>query len=63
MAFGDFAYGGPCPPAGSLHHYQFTSTRLDLAPSLDPGLSASALQLAIHGIFWRKASGSGVFSH
>lgn len=61
--FGDFAYGGPCPPAGSLHHYQFTLYALDLAPSLDPGLSASALQLAIHGHILAQSQWTGVFSH
>ena len=50
-------------PAGSLHHYQFTLYALDLAPSLDPGLSASALQLAIHGHILAQSQWTGVFNH
>ena len=38
--FGDAAYGGPCPPAGSgVHHYQFTIWAM---PSAAVSIGASA---------------------
>ncbi len=39
--FGSSGYGGPCPPAGSPHHYVFTLYALDLA-SVD-GADASTV--------------------
>lgn len=29
--FGTIGYGGPCPPAGKAHHYEFTLYALDIA--------------------------------
>jgi Raf kinase inhibitor-like YbhB/YbcL family protein len=40
--FGDAAYGGPCPPAGSgIHHYRFTIWALP-TPSLSIAAGATA---------------------
>lgn len=48
-SFGDSGYGGPCPPSGQSHTYQFTLYALDAPADLDPGASASQLGLAIEG--------------
>jgi Raf kinase inhibitor-like YbhB/YbcL family protein len=43
--FGDAAYAGPCPPAGTgLHHYQFTIWALPVA-SLDVPADEKATEL------------------
>lgn len=39
--YGDYAYGGPCPPVGSKHNYIFTLYALDVT-KLDVPLDASA---------------------
>lgn len=48
-SFGDFGYGGPCPPSGQNHTYQFTLYALDAPAELDPGATASQLGVAIEG--------------
>jgi Raf kinase inhibitor-like YbhB/YbcL family protein len=41
--FGTYAYGGPCPPPGKLHHYHFRLYALKV-PKLDvPGEASAAL--------------------
>jgi hypothetical protein len=43
--FGDAAYAGPCPPAGTgLHHYQFTIWALRV-PTLDLPVDEKATEL------------------
>ncbi len=37
--FGRIGYGGPCPPPGSPHRYQFTLYALDQPLDLEPGIS------------------------
>jgi hypothetical protein len=40
--FGTYAYGGPCPPPGKLHHYHFRLYALKV-PKLDiPGDATAA---------------------
>lgn len=48
-SFGDSGYGGPCPPSGQNHTYQFTLYALDAPADLDPGATASQLGLVIEG--------------
>ena len=45
--FGQVGYGGPCPPAGPVHHYHFTLYALDLRLGLPSGVTKSDLQRAM----------------
>ena len=48
--FGNTAYGGPCPPAGSPpHHYIFTVSAVSKQITLAPGATADELRAAIKG--------------
>lgn len=47
--FGDFGYGGPCPPSGSAHHYHFTLYALDTILDLDAGVEKQELENAMGG--------------
>jgi Raf kinase inhibitor-like YbhB/YbcL family protein len=42
-------YGGPCPPAGKPHHYQFTLYALDTTLDLGEGVSRKQALAAIEG--------------
>ena len=48
-SWGNLGYGGPCPPAGQLHHYIFTLYALDAPPNLPPGSEAEAVKAAMEG--------------
>jgi Raf kinase inhibitor-like YbhB/YbcL family protein len=43
-SFGSDGYGGPCPPPGSPHSYEFRIFALDLAPDLPADLTAAQLE-------------------
>src|SRR6266545_1965858 len=47
--FGDIGYGGPCPPGGDAHHYNFRLYALDSHVDLDPGASKDELLKAMGG--------------
>jgi len=47
--FGKTGYGGPCPPAGPHHRYQFTLYALDQPLDLKAGISKEQLLSAIQG--------------
>ena len=47
--FRKIGYGGPCPPAGETHHYQFALYALDVALTLDPGIGIGELEKAMRG--------------
>ena len=48
---------GPCPPAGSMHHYNVTIIASDLAPdALAPGLTRDELLGALKGHALRSAT-------
>jgi Raf kinase inhibitor-like YbhB/YbcL family protein len=40
--FGQAGWGGPCPPAGATHHYQFSLYALSAPPAFKDGDDASA---------------------
>jgi Raf kinase inhibitor-like YbhB/YbcL family protein len=42
-------YGGPCPPQGSTHRYEFKLYALDMALNLEPGASKRDLEKAMSG--------------
>ncbi len=47
--FGRTGYGGPCPPAGRPHRYQFTLYVLDQPLDLKAGISKEQLLSAMQG--------------
>jgi Raf kinase inhibitor-like YbhB/YbcL family protein len=47
--FGRTGYGGPCPPAGPQHHYQFTLYALDQPLDLKAGTPKEQLLSAMQG--------------
>ena len=47
--FGRVGYGGPCPPPGRPHHYQFTVYALDQTLDLKAGASKRELIRAMEG--------------
>jgi len=47
--FGRTGYGGPCPPSGNAHHYQFTLYALDRMLTLSAGISKGQLMASIEG--------------
>ncbi len=56
--FGDAAYAGPCPPAGTgVHHYQFTIWALPTAElSLPPDEKATELTAKLSRLALQRAS-------
>jgi Raf kinase inhibitor-like YbhB/YbcL family protein len=57
--FGAIGYGGPCPPAGSAHHYRFTLYALDQTLDLMMGASRKQVIDAITGhiLAWGQLTG------
>jgi Raf kinase inhibitor-like YbhB/YbcL family protein len=47
--FGDIGYGGPCPPGGPAHRYQFALYALDQPLDLQAGASKRQVLDAIQG--------------
>ncbi|MCS7251749.1 MAG: YbhB/YbcL family Raf kinase inhibitor-like protein [Anaerolineae bacterium] len=47
--FGRLGYGGPCPPSGPAHRYQFTLYALDVALELPPGARHGEVEAALSG--------------
>lgn len=47
--FGRIGYGGPCPPTGRPHRYQFTLYALDQSLDLKAGISKKQLLSAMQG--------------
>jgi len=47
--FGRTGYGGPCPPSGSPHRYQFTLYALNQTLDLKAGISKEQLLSAMQG--------------
>ena len=52
---------GPCPPAGAVHHYEFTLYALDQQIELPSGSSAADLQAAIDASAIQATSLTGVY--
>ena len=47
--FGDIGYGGPCPPRGTPHRYQFKVYALDTSLDLPQGATKSQIERAMEG--------------
>jgi len=59
--FGDNGYGGPCPPGGNPHHYNFRLYALDGTLDLDPGASKGELLKAMEGRTLGEAMLTGTY--
>ncbi|HKU66204.1 MAG TPA: YbhB/YbcL family Raf kinase inhibitor-like protein [Candidatus Baltobacteraceae bacterium] len=60
-SFGSAGYGGPCPPPGKPHHYNFTLYALD-TPAI-PGTALTGLELerALSGHVLAKTTLTGLY--
>jgi Raf kinase inhibitor-like YbhB/YbcL family protein len=58
--FGNAGYGGPCPPAGKVHHYRFQLHALDTEITLGPESSQIALEneIQLHKIATAELTGT-----
>ena len=60
--FGNLGYGGPCPPAGSTHHYYFRLYALDTAIDLGTGAKRQQVVDAMAGHILSEAELIGTYS-
>ena len=59
--FGKIGYGGPCPPPGRTHQYQFTLYALDSLLNLKAGGSKKAVLDAMQGHVLAQGQLSGTY--
>jgi len=59
--FGRIGYGGPCPPPGSPHRYQFTLYALDQPLDLKAGVSKKQLLGAMEGHILAQGRLTGIY--
>lgn len=59
--FGRFGYGGPCPPPGKPHHYNFSLYALDNMIELPAGTTRSKVLDAIKGHIVAQAQLTGIY--
>ena len=59
--FGDDGYGGPCPPGGNAHHYNFRLYALDGRLELDPGASKDEVLKAMEGRILGETALTGTY--
>ena len=59
--FGSVGYGGPCPPAGPVHHYHFKVYALDTALSLPPAATKADVLVAANGHILAQAELVGIY--
>ena len=59
--FGRFGYGGPCPPPGKPHHYNFSLHALDNRIELPVGTTRSNILDAIKGHIVAQAQLTGIY--
>jgi Raf kinase inhibitor-like YbhB/YbcL family protein len=59
--FGKIGYGGPCPPSGKSHRYQFTIYALDTALNLEAGASKKPVLDALEGHILARAQLTGLY--
>lgn len=60
-SFGQNAYGGPCPPPGKPHHYDFTLYALDVPKIAAAHLTGPQLQSAIAHHTLARATLTGLY--
>ena len=59
--FGNIGYGGPCPPRGKPHHYQFALYALDRNLELGEGTSKVQLVNAMKGHILAQVKITGLY--
>lgn len=59
--FGKIGYGGPCPPSGKPHRYQFTIYALDTALNLEAGPSKKQVLNALEGHILARGQLTGLY--
>lgn len=59
--FGQVGYGGPCPPPGKPHRYQFTVYALDRTLDLAAGASRSQVFGAMEGNILSRGCLTGIY--
>ncbi len=59
--FGDSGYGGPCPPRGSPHRYNFRLYALDGRLDIDPSASKDDLLKAMEGRILGETTLTGTY--
>jgi Raf kinase inhibitor-like YbhB/YbcL family protein len=59
--FGDIGYGGPCPPGGQSHRYDFRLYALDGLIDVGPGASKEELLAAMEGRTLAVATLTGTY--
>lgn len=59
--FGEEAYGGPCPPPGKPHHYNFTLYALDVPNIPQRHLTGPQLESAIANHVLAKTTLTGLY--
>jgi Raf kinase inhibitor-like YbhB/YbcL family protein len=60
-SFGKAGWGGPSPPPGKPHHYQFTLYALSAKVDLKPGAKKGELQKAMEGKVLAQAQLTGTY--
>ncbi len=60
--FGKYRYGGPCPPAGKVHHYIFELYALDQKLSVKQDGTIKDLRQSMGGHVLAKAQLTGTYS-
>ena len=59
--FGQYGYGGPCPPPGKPHRYYFKACALDTELNLPPGASKKQVENAMKGHILAKGELMGKY--
>lgn len=60
-SWGEHPYGGPCPPPGKPHHYNFTIYALDVPSIVGSHLTGPQLEASIAHHTLAKASVTGLY--
>lgn len=59
--YGETGYGGPFPPPGKPHHYNFTLYALDTKLNLKPGATREEVLNAMEGHILEKTTLCGIY--
>lgn len=59
--FGKYAYGGPCPPGGKIHHYIFHVYALDAVLNINNGSSIGDVERSFEGHIIAQAQLVGTY--
>jgi Raf kinase inhibitor-like YbhB/YbcL family protein len=60
-SFGSAGYGGPCPPPGKVHHYDFTLYALNVPMLRNTDFDGPKLEHAIQGHVLAKTTLTGLY--